>query len=111
MNTNGIPEIAPQELAAIMDKVTLIDVRQPEEFVGELSHIPKAQLVPLGQALDTYLTNHKNKDEQIVFVCRSGARSGRATTQSMELGFTNTINLQGGMILWNNLNLPVAGGK
>jgi len=108
---NGIPEIAPKELMPFLNKITLIDVRQPDEYVGELSHIPGAQLVTLGPQLDTYLANTKDKTQSIVFVCRSGARSGRATAQSMQMGFTNTINLQGGMILWNALHLPVEGGQ
>ena len=44
-----------------------------------------------------------------ILVCRSGARSGRATLQSLSLGFSKSVNLQGGMLLWNNKKYPIEG--
>lgn len=103
---NDVPEITPEEFLEHMGQVTLIDVRQPDEFNGELAHIPGAQLVSLGSDLDAFL-KVREKEEEIIFVCRSGARSGRATLQSRAAGFTNTLNLKGGMLLWNELKYPV----
>jgi len=102
---DDVPEITPEELASQMALVKLIDVRRPEEFNGELSHIPGSVLVTLGPELDSFLRT-LDKEEEIVFVCRSGARSGQATLLSRALGFSNCVNLQGGMILWNQKNLP-----
>lgn len=103
---DDVPEITPDDLKNYTDKVTLIDVRRAEEFDGELAHIPGAQLITLGPNLDAFLNRH-DKDDEIVFVCRSGARSGRATLQSRALGFSKSVNLQGGMLLWNEQKLPV----
>lgn len=107
---DDVPEISPEDLKVHLGKVTLIDVRRPDEFTGELSHIPGARLVTLGPDLDAFLDSH-DKDDEIVFVCRSGARSGRATLQGRALGFESCVNLQGGMILWNQRNYPTAGGR
>jgi rhodanese-related sulfurtransferase len=104
---DGVPEILPEELKDAFDKVTLIDVRRPEEYTGELSHIPGAKLITLGPDLEAFLEQH-DRDDEIIFICRSGARSGHATLQSRSLGFTKTVNLHGGMILWNQLKLPTA---
>lgn len=104
---DDVPEITPEVLSAHKGAITLIDVRRPDEFNGELSHIPGAQLVTLGPDLDSFLSTH-DKNDEIVFVCRSGARSGRATLQSIALGFSKSVNLQGGMILWNQKKFPVA---
>lgn len=104
---DDVPEITPEELAPFKDKVKLIDVRRPDEFTGPLSHIPGAQLMTLGPELDAFLADTA-KDEELVFVCRSGARSGRATLQARSLGFEKSVNLQGGMILWNEKKLPVS---
>ncbi|MGE4130194.1 MAG: rhodanese-like domain-containing protein [Bdellovibrionales bacterium] len=49
------------------------------------------------------------KDKTVVFVCRSGARSGRATAFAFEQGFKYVYNMKGGMIRWNELNLEVEG--
>jgi rhodanese-related sulfurtransferase len=107
---DGVPEIIPEELKTHLGKVTLIDVRRPEEFNGELAHIPGSKLVTLGPDLDEFFKTHSQEDE-VVFVCRSGARSGRATLQGRSMGFSKCVNLQGGMILWNQKKFPIEGGR
>lgn len=107
---DDVPEITPEELHTCGEKVTLIDVRRPDEFTGELSHIPGSKLITLGPDLDSFLKTH-DKEDEIVFVCRSGARSGRATLQSRAQGFTRTVNLQGGMLLWNERKFPIQSRK
>lgn len=102
---DDVPEITPEEFKPHIGKVTLIDVRREDEFNGELSHIPGARLITIGPDLDKFLSTH-DRDDEIVFVCRSGARSGRATLQSHSLGFSKAVNLQGGMILWNERKFP-----
>lgn len=106
----GIPEVTPEMLRAYTGPAVLIDVRRPEEFNGELSHIPGAKLVSQGPELDAFLMKQP-KDLKIVFVCRSGARSGRATLQARGMGFAESVNLQGGMLLWNEKQLPTASRK
>ncbi|MGZ3772482.1 MAG: rhodanese-like domain-containing protein [Pseudobdellovibrionaceae bacterium] len=101
----GVFDIAPAELQQVLSKVKLVDVRQPEEFVGELGHIPGSELIVLDTLPDKL--NSLSKDQTIVFICRSGNRSAQATAYALVNGFTQVYNLQGGMILWNNLLLPV----
>jgi len=103
---DNVPEITPEVFKGHVGTITLIDVRRPDEFDGELSHIPGAKLITLGPDLDAFLNAH-NKDDEIVFVCRSGARSGRATLQSRAMGFSKSVNLQGGMLLWNERKYPI----
>lgn len=84
----------------------IVDVREPDEFVGKLGHIPTAQLTPL----DTLATAscHWDLQEPVVLVCRSGARSARACTWLLNNGFTRIINLTGGMVQYVADNLPVS---
>lgn len=102
---NGIPEVKPENLQEYLGKVRLIDVRNPDEFTGELGHVPGSELIPLGPELQSMLEGG-NREEPIVFICRSGARSGRATLYGHQLGYENSYNMQGGMIRWNELKLP-----
>ena len=105
INKEGIPTIQvsnPAELAGLR----VIDVRGPDEYIGELGHINGAELVTLGEELEAFL-NREDKNQDIVFVCRSGMRSGRATEQARALGFKQVFNLEGGMIYWNKMNFPV----
>ncbi len=104
-NYEGVFDVPPQELQQNLATVKLIDVRQPEEYVGELGHIPGSELMAL-ETLPDYLGTLPT-DQTIVFICRSGARSARATAFAMMNGFQHVFNMQGGMILWNDLQLPI----
>ncbi len=98
---DGIPTLKPISQSDVKDFV-LIDVRRPDEFDGELGHIEGATLKTLGPELEDFLSV-ANKNENILFVCRSGVRSAHATALAMDLGFTNVCNMEGGMIYWNSL--------
>jgi hydroxyacylglutathione hydrolase len=102
LHYQGVKDVSPQELVKNLSQVSLIDVRQPEEFTGELGHIPGAQLI----VLDTLNENTAKipKDKPVVFVCRSGGRSAKASAWALEHGFTSIYNLKGGMLLWNELH-------
>ena len=102
LHFEGVFDIDPRELVNKLEKVALIDVRQPEEFTSDLGHIPGATLI----VLDTLPENMDKipKNKTVVFVCRSGGRSARAASFATEQGFTNVYNLKGGMILWNELH-------
>ena len=85
----------------------VIDVREPEEFVGELGHIEGAILVPM-DALEHRLPKLAGyADQRIVVVCRAGARSASATAMLQRAGFRNVENLAGGMLAWARARLPV----
>lgn len=102
---DGIPTINPEDVSELGD-YQIIDVRTPEEYSGELGHIGNAQLVTLGPELKNFL-NKIDKNKQIIFVCRSGIRSGQATLEALQASFTQVFNMDGGMIKWNAQGLPV----
>lgn len=99
---DGVPEISCQDLNGNIGRVLMVDVRTPEEFVGELGHVDGAKLVTLGADLTAFLKS-LNKEKEVVFLCRSGGRSGQATIEAQSLGIKHPMNLRGGMIRWNEL--------
>lgn len=103
---DGIPETTCEEVLAQIGKVRLIDVRRPDEYNNELGHIEGAELVTLGPDL-TALLEKGDRNQEIVFVCRSGGRSGQAAAESIRLGYKSAINMVGGMIRWNELKQPI----
>lgn len=108
---DGIPEVTCEDVLAHAEqveakKIRLIDVRRPDEFNGEYGHIKGAELITLGPDLTHFLENG-DRSQEIVFVCRSGGRSGTATAESIKLGYKFTINMAGGMIRWNERKQPV----
>jgi sulfur dioxygenase len=85
----------------------VVDVREPEEFVGDLGHIEGALLVPL-DALENRLPKLAGYvDHDVVVVCRAGARSATAGAMLRRAGFKRVHNLAGGMLAWNAAGLPV----
>lgn len=107
---NGdVPEVSVRDvyenIHALNKHFRIIDVRRPEELTGELSMIDGAEHVELGPALERFLET-ENRGQELVFVCRSGGRSARATAQAIEAGFSRAANMIGGMLEWNDLNYP-----
>lgn len=81
----------------------LVDVREPGEY--EAGHIAGAVLAPLAN-VEEKLANVE-KGREIVLVCRSGNRSGKAYRRLEARGYTNLTNLDGGMLAWEKLEYPV----
>ena len=79
------------------EQITLIDVREVyehEEFnIG-------GELIPLGDFPLKFSDLELDKNEKIVIYCRSGNRSGMAQFILREEGYTNVLNLEGGMLAW-----------
>jgi glyoxylase-like metal-dependent hydrolase (beta-lactamase superfamily II)/rhodanese-related sulfurtransferase len=105
----GIWEIQPEALEENVAKVQLVDVREPDEFVGPLGRIRGAKLMPLGQ-LPTRI-GELARDRPVVAVCRSGARSANASVLLQKAGFNDVANLAGGMLRWRAEGYPVEGGR
>ena len=85
----------------------VLDVREPEEFTGDLGHIGGALLVPL-DALAIRLPKLAGyTDRDVVMVCRAGARSATAGAILKTAGFRRAVNLTGGMLAWHASSLPV----
>lgn len=80
------------------EKVNLIDVREPHEY-AEVNLGGK--LVPLGKIQTMQVEELEDlKDEELILQCRSGKRSMMACMVLDQLGFTNTYNLEGGILEW-----------
>ncbi|NBT57507.1 rhodanese-like domain-containing protein [bacterium] len=100
-----IPELTPSQVFDQKGCLRIVDVRTPEEFVSDSGHIEGAVLVTLGEELSDFLKSG-NRKERIVFVCRSGKRSARATEESLRLGYEATYSMKGGMLEWVAQGLP-----
>jgi rhodanese-related sulfurtransferase len=98
-NPAGYRDVAPGDVTVPARGFTIVDVREPQEFVGELGHIPGATLVPLAGLLAQAVG--WSKDAEYLLVCKSGGRSSQAAQALARAGFTRLMNLQGGMMTWN----------
>jgi sulfur dioxygenase len=85
----------------------LLDVREEEEFTGELGHVKHALRIPLGQLSERAKELEQFKDRDIIAICRVGVRSTTAAAILTGLGFDHVCNMKGGMLDWNDAHLPV----
>jgi rhodanese-related sulfurtransferase len=94
-------DITVKELKARIDAGTapaMIDVREPFEW--EMGHLAGVQKISLGSLSDSLGGLAGLKDQEIVMICRSGGRSGRAAAFMRDQGFMQVRNLTGGMLAW-----------
>ncbi|MFT5519882.1 MAG: rhodanese-related sulfurtransferase [Enterobacterales bacterium] len=81
---------------------TVIDVREPKEHMD--SRIPNSINIPMG-GLEFEILKHcetNGVDTKIVLYCRSGGRSALAAETLLDLGFSNTVSLAGGINAWQS---------
>ncbi|GKU84069.1 rhodanese-like domain-containing protein [Niallia sp. NCCP-28] len=91
-------QMTVKEVEALINegkKLNIIDVREVDEVTT--GKIPSAVNIPLG--LIEFRMHELDKTIEYIMVCRSGARSGRATQFLEDYGF-NAINMTGGMLAW-----------
>lgn len=110
---NIIDSISPTDFANRLETEQnrkLIDVRTKEEF--SQGHIAGAVNI------DYYDENFINelllydKHEPLAIYCRSGRRSGETLQVLEQAGFTNVVDLSGGILAWKNeLNADVCKGE
>jgi rhodanese-related sulfurtransferase len=83
----------------------LIDVREPDEYAEV--HAVGARLIPLGEVVDR--VDEVPRSGTVYVICRSGARSARATEFYRANG-VDAVNVAGGTLAWVAAGLPAAEG-
>ncbi len=74
----------------------LLDVREPWEF--RICKIDGSQLIPMGQLPNSI--NVLDPERETVVICHHGVRSRQVAMYLDYQGFTNVINLAGGVDAW-----------
>jgi rhodanese-related sulfurtransferase len=97
-------DYTPQQVAELLAQreIQLIDVRQPEEReAGRIAGDRFIELAQLAAEVDTI-----DRDQPVVFYCRSGSRSAMATEAFRGAGF-DAHNMLGGLLEWDAVGLPL----
>lgn len=100
-------KISPTEAKKLIDagKVTVLDVRTPSEW--STGYVPLATLANWNDAQFESIVKKLDKKKPVIVYCAVGGRSAKASARLTELGFTNVLDLAGGISAWKNANLPV----
>lgn len=107
MNQFGIPELTPAEVDAKRqagENFLLVDVREANELLlanlgADVIQMPLSALA--AQRLEAVPAElSADKSAEIVLFCHHGARSAQAAAFLKANGWTNVINMQGGIHQW-----------
>ncbi len=102
-NFYGVPEITPADVyrrRAAGDSFVLLDVREPEElFYADLGE--GVELAPISRlassGIDALPPAAHDKTAEIVVFCHHGIRSAQVVAWLRQQGWTNVLNLDGGI--------------
>ncbi len=94
-----MPEITVRELKQLRDKqpdLYLLDVREQEEW--DIARIEGAHLKPLSNFEEEF--KDIPKDRPVYCFCKLGGRSTKAVEFLRSQGYSNAVNIQGGIHAW-----------
>ena len=85
-----------EQLAALQDKVVLLDVRDPWEV--EICSLPGSVNIPMNEIPQR--TGELDPEARTVVICHFGMRSLEVSNYLEASGFRDISNLEGGLDAW-----------
>jgi rhodanese-related sulfurtransferase len=97
-------EVEVERLKEMLDsgEVQLVDTR--EAYEAEAGHIPGSRQLELNEVAGA--AESFDREQPLVFYCRSGERSAMPAEAFREAGF-DAYNLGGGILAWQEAGLPL----
>lgn len=90
------PATLKQHLAGSAAKPLLLDVREDWEY--ERCHIEGSRHIPMARIPEHIAS--LDAERETVLICHHGVRSHRVAVYLQGRGFTNLVNLEGGIDAW-----------
>jgi rhodanese-related sulfurtransferase len=104
----ALDAVALKEWLASPHGPRLLDVRTPAEFAT--AHIPGSYNVPLDLLREHRDELRAHLEQDVVLICRSGARASQAETLLAATGLDNLHILTGGVSAWEKADAPLTRG-
>jgi len=111
--SSGNERVSAQEAREIIrtdPAAVVLDVRTEREYRSETGYLANAILIPVQELEKRIDELGPFKDRTIIVYCRTGVRSAKAAKLLNDHGF-KAFTMEGGIVKWNELNLPVAKGE
>ncbi|MFX1283713.1 MAG: MBL fold metallo-hydrolase [Promethearchaeota archaeon] len=105
VNEQVVSSISVQELKNRLNTQQIplmIDVREEDELKGPLGQLKDIKHIPLAQLISNLEKLSSLKDQEIIIVCRSGARAHTAAQIMQMKDFSKVFVLEGGMKAWRD---------
>ena len=101
----SITEVDTEGGQELLDRgYLLLDVREPDEY--EQGAIPDSLHVPRGQLESNIENRVPDRRQPMVVMCAGGVRSAFAVQTLEQLGYTNTVSMDGGFNKWKDEGRP-----
>jgi rhodanese-related sulfurtransferase len=103
-----VPQISVDDVRKSLDakeKITIIDVRTPEEY--KKAHILGSINIPVDEIVKKIPARVADKQQKIYVYCLSGSRSVFAVSMMVKLGYTNIFNVTSGLLAWRVKQYPL----
>ncbi|TWR28823.1 rhodanese-like domain-containing protein [Mucilaginibacter pallidiroseus] len=91
---NQIDAVQLQQRLNNGNSINLLDVREPMEY---LTHNIGGQNIPVGKLQEHISSLAYNKADEIIVICSAGLRSQTGVQILEQNGYTNAVNLKGGL--------------
>ena len=107
---SGVRDVAPGEATRLLnhENAIMVDMRSDRDFRD--GHIVNAVHAPAENS-DMSAQLDKYRDRPLIVYCRSGQRSMPVCSKLRKQGFEKVYNLKGGVLGWQQADLPVSKGK
>lgn len=108
MTGQAFKNMAPKEFWAAYEQdpnAVLLDVRTPMEY--REAHLKGAKLIDINGGNFAAEIEKLDKNKTYYVYCRSGGRSSAACGLMASKGFTNLVNMSGGITRWMAEGMPV----
>ena len=108
VSTTGPGQLSPADTVRLIshEDAVVIDLRPDGEFRN--GHIVNAIHVPFDQIESRLGRLGKYRQRPVIAACRTGQQSANAARRLRSEGFERVHRLQGGMLAWQNADLPLA---
>ncbi len=103
---NKTLDVSPTAALALIQKgALLVDVREPHEIAKKAFDVANVLLIPLREFENRYKEIPTNR--QVIVACNLGNRSMMATRFLTNHGYSKALNMQRGIVCWENEGLPL----
>jgi rhodanese-related sulfurtransferase len=103
----GIKTLNPAQAVQVVNREdgVIVDVCEPAEY--NTGHIVNAVNLPLSALAGRAGELDKHRSRPVIVSCRSGNRSIKGAVILRKRGFEKVYSLAGGLVAWQQSNLPV----
>jgi len=103
----GFKDVPPAAAVKLMNQESAVVLDVRDEAAFNSGHILNAKNIPVGLLESRLGELPEARNSPVLIVCKSGQNSARAGSILQKQGFEELYKLAGGMMAWENANLPM----